>query len=201
MEQHKTLQAHNMTSDYQLSEYELLRLQRIKRNAERMKELGLDQNLWKKPKPKKKKVVSKVKRVPKGQERRSRRFSSRKKDKDLLILDYRAKDGEERVAKQIDYFNDEYEYDSNDDDNDKSNVTTVRHYTKRRSLKIDTEKWKLSETDCKSLAKADDNFMAKFEEFLEYENRISHPNKRNVMRQARKLAQGEGIRYEVCGNN
>ena len=83
------------------------------------------------------------------------------------------------------------------------NQKTVQKRTKQfrqrsRSLKIDAEDWKLSEKDRESLSCADENFLAKFEEFLEYENRISEQNKRNVMRQVRKLASGEGIRYEVC---
>jgi hypothetical protein len=232
----------------ELSEYELLRLQRIKRNARRLKELGLDQNPLQKAIPKKKRTVSKVKRVKPGHERRSRRLSSNKKDDDLLMLDYRANDGEEQVSRQINA-----DYDNNyEDDNDDNSIhrigTKVRkkfndgkyyegevirydpinQYYKikyrdgdqedydekdmkqykqnnlfrhrSRSTRIDTEQWKLSEKNRESLSLAssvDDNFMAKFQEFLEYENRISEQNKRNVMRQAKKLASGEGIRYEV----
>lgn len=285
-----------------LSPYELLRLERIKRNAERLKELGLDKNPLQKAKPKKRKFKKVDKPTP-GQERRSKRLSSKKNDDDLVMLDYRAKDGEEIVSKQngADYDSDvapqrrigtvirkkfpetgeyyegkvtdydtEYkwykikyldgdeeeldeeelklhrrvgtiirkelsktgkyhsgeviEYDttcqtyrvrySNGEEEEDISPEELKKYRvqkrkilkqsnkrvrqKSRSLKIDAEDWKLSEKDRQSLACADENFLAKFQEFLEYENRISEQNKRNVMRQVRKLASGEGIRYEVC---
>jgi hypothetical protein len=243
-----------------LSEYELLRIQRMKRNAERLKELGLDQNPFSKAKPKKKRFVLKVKKNLPGQKRRSRRLSSDKKNVDLVMLDYRANDGEERVSKQKDYNEDEsgddwdtptlteidgslrfsnetvvykmfgegmdrkeyrgqvvsygqdaklYKIHFDDGDEEEMDHDEVKSHLRpslkrerrrrSRTTRIDTEKWKLSEKDRESLANgADENFMAKFQEFLEFENRISAQNLRNVMRQARKLASGEGIRYEVC---
>ena len=95
----------------------------------------------------------------------------------------------------------DYDYDEDGYDSDESCGSPVRKYSKPRTMKINVEKWRLSDTDRKSLASVDKNFMEKFEEFLEYENRVSHQNKRNVMRQVWKLALGEGIRYEVCGPN
>jgi hypothetical protein len=231
-----------------LSEYELLRLQRIQRNAERLKELGLDQSpLQKAKKPKKKRIFAKVRIVKPGQERRSRRVSSNKKKKedDLIMLDYRAKDGEERVS--IQNYDNDNDYENENDDNGICGIGTIvrkkfndekcyegevisydpisRYYKikyrdgdeedydekdmkqykcskplrrRARSSRIDTDQWKLSEKDRDTLASSvDDNFMAKFEEFLVYKNKISECNKRSVMRQAKKLASGEGIRYEV----
>lgn len=227
----------------ELSEYELLRIQRIKRNAERLKELGLDQSpLQKAKKPKKKGIFPKVRRVKPGQERRSRRLSSNKKNDVLLMLDYRAKDGEERVSSQNydnDYendnddngirgigtivrkkFNDEKYYegevisydpisqyykikyrDGDEEDYDEKDMKQYKQSKpirqRARSMRIDTDQWKLSEKDRDTLASSvDDNFMPKFEEFLVYKNKISEQNKRNVMRQAKKLVSGEGIRYE-----
>ena len=288
-----------------LSPYELLRLERIKRNAERLKELGLDKNPLQKAatKPKKRKFKKVDKPTP-GQERRSKRLSSKKNDNDLVMLDYRAKDGEEIVSKQngsgydsdvapqrrigtiirkkfpetgefyegkVTDYDAEYKWykirylDGDEEEVDEEELTLHRRVgtiirrelsetgkyhegevfeydttrklyrvkysdgeeedidveelkqhriqnqkplqkrnkqfrQRSRSLKIDAEDWKLSEKDRKSLACADENFLAKFQEFLEYENRISEQNKRNVMRQVRKLASGEGIRYEVCGS-
>lgn len=234
-----------------LSNYELMRLERIKKNAERLKELGLDEFQFK-PKPKKRKRVSKAKLIKPGEERRSRRLSSSKNDDDLIMLDYRAREGEERVSKQngddtplsrigtiiskkfpetgkfyegevIDYDaenkwykiryldGDEEEFDEEELKQNRKKVQRYAHekfkrntlqtrQRTRRTANINLEEWKLSEEDRESLARgADENFLAKFQEFLEYEDRISHQNKRNVMRQVRKLATGEGIRYEVCG--
>ena len=233
-----------------LSEYELLRLERIKRNEERLKALGLDVSPLKKSKPKKRKTISKVKIVSPGEERRSKRVSPSKKNVDLIMLDYGARDGEERVSKQsntgydidvtpqqrigtvirkkfpetgkyyegevIDYDTTHKWYrikylDGQEEDFDEDDLKEYRKHKKEAPLIIkkprqrsktaiiNIEEWKLSEKDRKSLASsADENFMLKFEEFLEYENRISHQNKRSVMRQVRKLATGEGIRYEVC---
>jgi len=181
-----------------LSEYELLRLKRIQRNAERLQALGLDQSPLKKVKPKKKNIVSKIKRIKPGQERRSRRLASSKKDNELVMLDYySAKDDEENVSRQN---NEDYDYEDDSDDNGESEDVTTRQRSgfrnATRTKRMDSDKWKLSKEDRKSLASADDNFMAKFQEFLAYKNRISEQNMRNVMRQARKLANGQGIRYE-----
>ena len=226
-----------------------MRLERIKKNAERLKELGLDEF---KPKPKKKKRVFKVKRIKPGDERRSRRLSSSKNDDDLMMLDYRTtRDGEEIVSKQngnatplsrigtiiskkftetgefyegevigYDAENNWYKIRYLDGDEEEFDDEELKQYRKktqryahekfkrntlqttlrkRRIAKINVEENKLSEEDRESLARgADENFLAKFQEFLEYETPISHRNMRNVMRQVRKLATGEGIRYEVC---
>jgi len=170
-----------------------LRLERIQRNAKRLQELGLDQSPLQKLKPKKKRAISKVKIVKAGQERRSRRLASNKKDDELVMLDLSAKDGEDKISRQNIA---DYDYEDDSDDNDKSDENTARWRSRSRN-RIDAEKWKLSKQDRESLASSDDdNFVAKFQEFLVYKNKISEQNERNVMRQVRKLATGEGIRYE-----
>ena len=189
-----------------LSDYELLRLERIKRNAERLKALGLDKNPLqkKKVKPKKKKVVSKIQRVKPGQERRSRRLSSSNSKKNsLVMLDYSVEDGEEKAARQYNAdgdYDDDNDDDDDDDDDESDDAIGHRNSTRSsRKFRIDLDEWKLSKKERESLAgSVDDNFLTKFQEFLEYHNRISVQNVRSVMRQARKLASGDGIRYEVC---
>jgi len=176
-----------------LSEYEQLRLQRIQRNAERMKELGLDQNLFKKMKPIRKKRIVKVKRVKPGMERRSRRLASNKsKNDNLVMLDYYTKDGEERVLKQDDADGD-YDYEEDDDLSEEESKPRSKS-----TMAINSDQWKLSKQDIESLSRssADENFKLKFEEFLDYERPISAENKRRVMKQVNKLFAGEGIRYE-----
>lgn len=56
----------------------------------------------------------------------------------------------------------------------------------------------LSEAEKKVLSKndMDQNYLDKFREFLVYHDKISEQNERNVMRQVKKLASGEGVRYE-----
>jgi len=181
-----------------ISAYEQLRLDRIKRNHERLKELGLDKYVMKRPKKNKQRTKRLL--VERGEERRSKRRQPSKKDKEndpgngcdfVVMLDYNdAGDGEEKVAKQQ-YDRQHYHY-----GNDKTDGSKQHFPLKRRRTNI-PEEYKLSEKDRASLAgSADSNFMAKFQEFLESQNRISPQNVRNVMRQARKLASGEGIRYE-----
>lgn len=183
-----------------ISAYEQLRLDRIKRNQERLKELGLDKYVMKRPK--KKRQPTKRILVEPGQERRSRRSHPSKNDKEndpgnsrdfVVKQDYKAGDREEKVAKQ------QYDYQHYHFDSDKTNGFKQQFPLKRRRTIMDPDEYKLSEKDRASLAgSADSNFMAKFQEFLEFQNKISPQNVRNVMRQATKLATGEGIRYEVC---
>ena len=63
-------------------------------------------------------------------------------------------------------------------------------------MTLKREDFALSEVERKSFEGMDDAYVLKFEEFLRYENKISDQNARSVMRQVRKLASGEGIRYE-----
>ena len=164
----------------QLSPYEKMRLERIKRNEERMRELGLDKYplLFSKKKkqttpPNKKKQPARV--VTPGQERRSQRNQKRKKP----------------IESQNDHF-------SSDDEVDEDDEVDVRRPYRKRRLLLDPVDYRLSSADRAALeGAADENFMGKFQEFLEFHDKISPANVKNVMRQARKLASGEGIRYEV----
>jgi len=169
-----------------LSPYELKRLERIRKNAEHLKKLGLGDkyhNFMRKKSPPKKRKSCPLPRVKPGEERRSGRIASK--------VDFVAND--EKVVRQ-DGRND-YDFDYDDDYDD--NVVDVICYRKSRRKRIEGDEWKLSEVDRKSLlGKVDDKYLGKFQEFLEYHDCISPQNVRNVMRQARKLASGEGIRYE-----
>ena len=135
-----------------------------------------------------------------GQERRSRRLASaavattkkkaKQRDDDLVILGY-----QDEVTRQRDY------YDDNGDDNggdDDSNNAPVYQQPRRRNRRIAAEKLDLSAKDRKLLGGIEvERFLAKFREYLEFENKISEPNVRNVMRQATKFVHGEGVRYDV----
>ena len=193
---------------YEKSAYEKLRDERVRQNEERMKQLGLDVS----PLKKERNTRTKKKRrtvVPKesaGQKRRSRRLASaadapnkRSKrlhdDDDLVMLDYRVRDGREKVSRQRDY----YEEKNDDGDGDDKATVVYKHVPVRRNRRVAAEKLDLSAKDRKLLGSIDvDHFLAKFREFLEFENKISQPNARNVMRQATKFVHGEGVRYEVC---
>mmetsp|Transcript_28573 Transcript_28573/g.67106 ORF Transcript_28573/g.67106 Transcript_28573/m.67106 type:complete len:273 (-) Transcript_28573:403-1221(-) len=189
-----------------LSAYEQLRLERIKRNQERLRELGLDKNplSTKKARPKKKKQAAKINRVGPGRERRSRRLASRGEkiratgkdlDLDLAMLDYNVGDGKEQIHTDTEKENDcQYNhFAGKDTKRTKQRVSS----SKRRSITVAIDEYRLSEKDRETLTgNADENFLGKFQEFLEFENKISQQNVRSVMRQARKLASGEGIRYE-----
>jgi len=167
-----------------LSPYELKRLERIRKNAEHLKGLGLDKyhNFMRKKSPPKKRKLCPSPRVKPGEERRSGRLAS----KADLFIQNADKDG--KVVRQDGSNDYDYDYDDN---------VEVICYRKSRKKRIEEDEWKLSEKERKSLGgKVDDKYLGKFQEFLEYQDCISVQNVRNVMRQARKLASGDGIRYE-----
>jgi len=169
-----------------LSPYELKRLERIKKNADHLERLGLGakyHNFMRKKSPVKKKKVCPLPRVKPGEERRSGRIASKG--------DFATKD--KKVVRQEDWNDYDFDYDDNDDYDD--NVEVIC-YKKSRKKRFDGNEWKLSEVERKSLGKVDEKFLVKFQEFLEYHDLISPQNVRNVMRQVKKLAWGEGIRYE-----
>lgn len=181
--------------DYEPSAYEKKRIERIKKNEEHMKKLGLHKYqdfMKKKSPPKKEKKFPPIPKVKPGEERRSGRFVSKSKS-ELVMLDFAADDNEKIMSQD----GADYDDDDNDDDDDNISYQT----TKPRSKKIrgiDQEEWKLSEKERESLAgSVDENYLGKFQEFLEDHDGISEQNVRNVMRQVRKLASGAGIRYEV----
>mmetsp|Transcript_18890 Transcript_18890/g.43799 ORF Transcript_18890/g.43799 Transcript_18890/m.43799 type:complete len:289 (-) Transcript_18890:60-926(-) len=206
---------------YEKSAYEKLRDKRIRQNEERMKQLGLDVSPLKrqlKARATKRRHASNAtgKHTKQGQERRSRRLAfatnrgqerrsrrlasaavattkkkAKQRDDDLVILGY-----QDEVTRQRDY------YDDNDDDNDgggggDGNNATVYQQPRRRNRRIAAEKLDLSAKDRKLLGGIEiERFLAKFREYLEFENKISEPNVRNVMRQATKFVHGEGVRYD-----
>lgn len=186
-----------------LSDYEKLRLERIKKNKEQLKRLGLDKyngfmrTINNKPSPKKKKTPIATTVVVKR--RRSSRFESlhtkekKSTNSNLVMLDLRRADGIEKAITQA--------TDNDDNRNDTDERSTMTE-TKRR-VSIDPSEYRpLTDKDRGSLSqlmkssKLDDNYLSKFQEFLE-RDRLSEQNMKNVMRQVRKLASGEGIHYSV----
>ena len=195
--------------DYKPSAYEKKRLERIKKNEEYLKKLGLDKYPGKKKNTntvsvavKKKAVIIKAKKpVPR---RRSGRLSSNQSNSMVVMLDLNQVDGLDKVVKQWD------ENDEDDDENDgdenqdqNQNINDNKSTVVTRRISINPEEYKLSDKDRISLASAveegivDENYLSKFQEFLEYHDGISVQNVKNVMKQARKLASGDGIRYAV----
>ena len=188
--------------DYKPSAYEKKRLERIKKNEEYLKKLGLDKYPGKKKNTntvsvavKKKAVRIKSKKpVPR---RRSGRLSS-KSNSMVVMLDLNQVDGLDKVVKQWDE-NDEDDDENDGDESQNQNKSTVV----TRRISINPDEYKLSDKDRISLASAveegnvDENYLSKFQEFLEYHDGISVQNVKNVMKQARKLASGDGIRYAV----
>ena len=197
--------------DYKPSAYEKKRLERIKKNEEHMKNLGLDKCWGSKKKNtntvsvavKKKAVIIKAKKPV--QRRRSGRLSSKKSNSLVVMLDLNQVDGLDKVVKQWDE-NDEDDDENNDDDDNQDqnqNINNNKSTVVTRRISINPDEYKLSDKDRISLASAveegivDENYLSKFQEFLEYHDGISVQNVKNVMKQARKLASGDGIRYAV----
>lgn len=180
------------TYTYELSEYEKKRHERIKKNEEFLKKLGLDKysSLMRTKKSaitKPKKVVKKV--IKSTKKRRSGRLAPKN---NMVMLELRQVDGVEKVVAQANS-NDDGEKNYNNDEKQES----YRPPTRRVS--IDLNKYILTDKDREYLAASscvDENYLSKLQEYLELVG-ISKQNIRNVMRQARKLASGEGIRYEV----
>ncbi len=199
----------NMTyeePERELSEYEKKRLERIRKNEEHLKRLGLDKftqnfkDTMRKRKSSsgsknssKKSKVNKTSRplVPSRKSSRLVTSASGGSNKDTLVmLDYNQSDGVERVraqeADEVDSVEEEIvEY------------TTYRARRRARRYNIDAENWELTDDEKTVLEKGiTDNYLSKFQEFLKYHNMISEQNLRSVMRQVGKLARGDGIRYE-----
>ena len=194
--------------DYEPSAYEKKRLERIKKNEEYLKKLGLDKYPGKKKNTntvsvavKKRAVMIKSKKpVPR---RRSGRLSSSKSNSMVVMLDLNQVDGLDKVVKQWDK-NDEDDDENDGDDNQNQNYNNNKStVVVTRRISINPDEYKLSDKDRISLASAveegnvDENYLSKFQEFLEYHDGISVQNVKNVMKQARKLASGDGIRYGV----
>ena len=183
----------------ELSQYELQRLERIKKNEAYLESIGLGTAKQKMKdmcratkrnanRPKQNKIVNP------GEERRSKRLksssSSNAKDDEHVMLSYHD-DDDLAVVKQRDDRR-LYQYDEDED----ASISPSYRPT-RRVVHINRSDFELSEEEKLSLQNnIDDNYLYKFKEFLVFHNKISEQNVRNVMRQVSKLARGEGVRYE-----
>lgn len=183
--------------EYQLSEYEKMRLERIKRNKEKLASLGLDQSFgdrFRKQQPKKKKkAVGRKKAVaPKpGEERRSKRLSNASNAPQQLYQLSNDFEDEVVVEQDPDYSDADGEEDK-ESYQAKISVRQVRH-----RIKLNREDYAVSEEDMQNLRgfMDVDVVLSKFREFLRYHDKISESNERRVMPQVRKLLRGEGIGY------
>ena len=188
---------------HELSEYERLRLARIKKNEAYLASLGLGstkQKLMEMTRATKRNIRRKQmqqqfpsSRVKPGEERRSSRLSHSGRIKKALVMLSYNEESDERIIQQ--------DNDEESDEEDSPHMLYIdpkpRPYCGKRFRSIDRSQWEVSEDDKLALEKnIDDNFLAKFKEFLVFHNKISEQNVRNVMRQVKKLAGGEGIRYE-----
>eukprot|EP00526_Cylindrotheca_closterium_P020994 CAMPEP_0113627700 /NCGR_PEP_ID=MMETSP0017_2-20120614/14348_1 /TAXON_ID=2856 /ORGANISM="Cylindrotheca closterium" /LENGTH=211 /DNA_ID=CAMNT_0000537969 /DNA_START=1 /DNA_END=633 /DNA_ORIENTATION=+ /assembly_acc=CAM_ASM_000147 len=165
-------------TEHEPSEYERRRNARIKRNEERLKELGLDKLFAFVKMPKRvsaKKPRAKKRMVEPGQERRSARLQ-RKPEADVNDA---VDEGHSMLSYDIDEFI----------------VDESKHVSRSRKLKLINIE--ISPEELKVLEKnIDDNYLDKFREFLQFVDKISEQNEKSVMRQVSKLASGEGVRYD-----
>ena len=182
--------------EYELSEYEKLRLERIKRNQEKLAALGLDKPWFDaaaaRKSKKKNTVVRRKKKTPSpksGSERRSNRLSKSPETKFYqLSHDFDEEVMVEQRASASSAKDEEVEpYEAE---------VSVRQV--RRRVNLNRDDYSVSEEDMKNLRGVMDVeiLLSKFREFLRYQDKISDSNERSVMRQVKKLALGEGIRYE-----
>lgn len=195
--------------DFQLSEYELLRLERMKRNEERIASLGLTswaaqfKDIAKKTKRNAKRA--KAHAIKKGDERRSGRINKKDSGDNLVMLAYNTPDDRVELAvKQDNYFKGDASIPSSAFHTIQgatgaekfSPSTSFRQVSRRISL--EQADFTLTEEEKKFLSQRTmgSGVLNKFDEFLVDHNKISEQNRRNVMRQVTKLANGEGIRYD-----
>ena len=186
----------------ELSEYERLRQERIRKNEAYLASLGLLKPL--KPVNKRPNATPTKKKptMPPAVERRSKRLKTRqqppsekKGEEDLIMLSYRETD--DRTLRAVKQSQPEEEVveiaNRNNDDDDDSDRPTRRS----RPIAISIhDSMVLTEDEKQVLSHIDQNYLDKFREFLVHHDKISVQNERNVMRQVTKLAHGEGIRYE-----
>lgn len=198
------------TSD--LSPYELLRLEKIRRNEAYLDALGLTSWAVKakdstmKTNRNKKRAKAYHQRVNAGEERRSERISKKGvSDKDLLMLAYTDDDKLEVAVSQADKnvrVSKKPFVSSRQDivgqDSSSSSRPSRAFQQVKRSISLDNQDFRLTEEEKAALSQntMDDRMLGKFEEFLVYHNKISDQNRRNVLRQVKKLARGEGINYD-----
>jgi len=191
---------------YQLSDYERQRLERIKKNEAYLAQLGLTKTkeqvmreMTRARPAAAKRRTTKV--VTPGEERRSKRLKklqgadTASGNDALAMLSYAEDDDRQlRAVKQSD--TDIHQVVDTADDS-KHAGQVIAPYRRTLTAPIvgavpltDAEKQVLAKNDM------DQNYLDKFREFLVYHDKISPQNERNVMRQVTKLATGEGVRYE-----
>jgi hypothetical protein len=200
--------------EYQLSEYELQRQERIRKNEAYLEKLGLmnaKNKLLKATTAPTKRNQQRRKKIPMEPSRRSNRLqrtsgtdqegSSPGKD-DLLMLSYyddnddaravvpQGRDGPSASSSPSSVV---YKHHYDQDDNDGPSAS----FRKVRKSIPNAADFQLTEEERAILARntMDDNYLHKFKEFLVYHNKISEQNVRSVMKQITKLANGEGIHY------
>lgn len=186
-------------ASYQPSQYELQRLERIRKNEAYLDSLGLRQNKAKMlemtKKTKHNQQRDKKLMVKPGEERRSQR--KQKNTGGLMILSYT--DPEDMASptaiKQAAFFSGAEVTPSPKNLSKRFNAAPSRSF---RRTSLNREEFALTdkEKDIISQSTMDSNYLQKFREFLVYHNKISEQNVRNVMKQVTKLATGEGVRYE-----
>lgn len=170
------------------NEYLEMVSKRIARNQAFLESIGLA-TAKKKMNDMTRTVKRKQKSGCKGRARKAK-HAKRRTSKRLSDAEAKAKGSSNRVADDDQGVGGEFE-----------EIDSVASSSYRsRKYGVNRKDWDLSEGDKASLKKMkgrmDDVFLMKFKEFLVFHNQTSEQNTRNVMRQIRKLANGDGIRYE-----
>lgn len=194
--------------DYRLSEYELKRLERIRKNEAYLESLGLSnvkaklmQQTTQKTKRNQKKAKSSPHIKPR-EERRSGRFQNGSSgDSKVLMLSYANSDDRLEIAVQQGAKNKRLAksagFPSSVGGTEPEDGRPSASFRATRRFALEAyQDYALTEDEKDKLATMDSNYLEKFQEFLVYHNKISDQNVRNVMRQVTKLATGEGVRYE-----
>ncbi|KAL7445248.1 hypothetical protein ACHAXM_011928 [Skeletonema potamos] len=173
-----------MTAETTLSEYELQRLEKIKRNEQRLAELGLDkakQNLKRsasKTPTRKKKKLTAAASADSPPQRSSRRLKRQPVLYEPLMDD--------DIIRKID-----------SSGSKKKQIARTSTSKFRCEIPMDLKSSPLSEKEKELITKKmEEDFLGKFEDYLTEVDEISEQNRRNVMRQVKKLHMGEGITYE-----
>lgn len=197
-----------------LSEYELQRLERIRKNEAYLESLGLLNHKAKMMRQTTRKTKRSQRRaaarVEAGEERRSHRLkTAATQDADtpkLMMLSYaNADDRVETPVGQGGYYDGMSDESSSPtsfaakmkrESGPDAGRPSTSFRTTRRIVLGNHEDFVLTEAEKQTLATMDSNYLEKFQEFLVYHNKISEQNVRNVMRQVTKLASGQGVRYD-----
>lgn len=187
-----------MSDSYSPSEYELKRLERIRKNEAYLELLGLQNHKAKLQQATTKKTkhnAARSYRVKPGEERRSNRIKNSPDNDKLMMLSY---DDDGDIA--IEQVQDD---DSNSKEEDatpqrKTTLPTASFRKARRRIALDRQDFALTKEEKETLTKntMDSSYLVKFQEFLVYHNKIGKENLRKVMCQVTKLATGQGVRYE-----